>query len=181
MRRFLNFIPAIVFASSLAAGAVEAASPENTLIMETNKGRVVIEMLPDVAPNHVERIKELVRQQFYDGIVFHRVIEGFMAQTGDPLGKGTGGSGKNIKAEFNAVPFDRGVVGMARANHPDSADSQFFIMFEDGHFLNNNYTVWGRVVEGMDKIDSLKMGAQGSGTVSGERDNIVTMRVQSDQ
>jgi len=132
--------------------------PENTLIMDTTQGRVVIEMLPREAPNHVARIKELVRDGFYDGIVFHRVIEGFMAQTGDPTGTGMGGSGQNLKAEFNEVPHQRGVCSMARAQDPNSADSQFFICFDDATFLDRNYTAWGRVIEGMENVDKIKRG-----------------------
>jgi cyclophilin family peptidyl-prolyl cis-trans isomerase len=132
--------------------------PENTMILETTKGRVVIEMRPELAPGHVARIKELVRDGFYDGIVFHRVIDGFMAQTGCPHGTGTGGSGQKLKAEFNAEPHVRGTVSMARAQNPDSGDSQFFICFDDASFLNKQYTVWGRVTEGMDNVDKIKRG-----------------------
>src|SRR5438445_10521895 len=117
------------------------ASPEETMILDTTKGRVVIAMRPDLAPGHVARIKELVREGFYDGIVFHRVIDGFMAQTGCPHGTGTGGSGQKLKAEFNKEPHVRGVTSMARAASPDSADSQFFIVFDDASFLNRQYTV----------------------------------------
>ncbi len=131
---------------------------ENTLVLETTQGRVVIELRPDLAPNHVARIKELAQQGFYDGVVFHRVIEGFMAQTGDPTGTGRGGSGKNLKAEFSKAPHERGTVSMARANHPDSADSQFFICFDDAGFLDGKYTVWGRVIEGMENVDKIKRG-----------------------
>ena len=131
---------------------------ENTLYLDLDYGRVVIEMLPDVAPNHVKRIKELTRQGFYNGVKFHRVIEGFMAQTGDPTGTGMGGSGKKLKAEFNNTPHSRGAVSMARASDPDSADSQFFICFRDANFLDRNYTVWGKVVEGMEYVDMIKRG-----------------------
>jgi peptidylprolyl isomerase len=131
---------------------------DNTLILETSKGKVVIEMRPDLAPSHVARIKELVRDGFYDGIVFHRVIDGFMAQTGCPHGTGTGGSGKKLKAEFNAEPHRRGTVSMARAQNPDSGDSQFFICFDDAPFLNRQYTVWGQVTEGMENVDKIKRG-----------------------
>ncbi len=134
------------------------ADPENTLKLETTQGDVVIEMRPDLAPNHVARIKELVREGFYDGIVFHRVIDGFMAQTGCPQGTGTGGSGKKLKAEFNAEPHVRGVVSMARAQNPDSGDSQFFIVFDDATFLDRQYTVWGKVIEGMENVDKIKRG-----------------------
>jgi peptidylprolyl isomerase len=136
-----------------------ASDPENTLIIETTKGRVVIQMRPDLAPGHVERIKKLAREGFYDGIPFHRVIEGFMAQTGCPHGTGTGGSDyPNLKAEFNAEPHVRGVCSMARAQSPDSANSQFFICFDDATFLDKNYTVWGKVIEGMENVDKIKRG-----------------------
>ena len=135
------------------------ADPENTLIIETTQGRVVIELRPDLAPNHVARIKELARQGFYDGIVFHRVIDGIMAQTGCPNGTGTGGSKlPNLKAEFNTEPHVRGVCSMARAASPDSANSQFFICFDDATFLDRKYTVWGKVVEGMENVDKIKRG-----------------------
>jgi len=134
------------------------ADPENTLKLETTKGDVVIEMLPGIAPNHVARIKELVREGFYDGIVCHRVIDGFMAQTGCPHGTGTGGSGKKLKAEFNNQPHERGTVSMARAANPDSGDSQFFICFDDARFLDRQYTVWGRVISGMENVDKIKRG-----------------------
>jgi cyclophilin family peptidyl-prolyl cis-trans isomerase len=133
--------------------------PENTLIIETTKGRVVIELRPDLAPEHVKRIKTLVREGFYDGIAFHRVIEGFMAQTGCPKGTGTGGSEyPNLKAEFNKEPHVRGVCSMARSQSPDSANSQFFIVFDDATFLDGKYTVWGKVIEGMDNVDKIKRG-----------------------
>ena len=134
------------------------SDPEHTLKLETTQGDVVIEMLPGIAPNHVARIKELVREGFYDGIVFHRVIEGFMAQTGCPQGTGTGGSGKKLKAEFNNQPHERGTVSMARASNPDSGDSQFFICFDDARFLDRQYTVWGRVISGMENVDKIKRG-----------------------
>ena len=134
------------------------AEPDNTLKLETTKGDVVIEMRPDLAPGHVARIKELVREGFYDGVVFHRVIDGFMAQTGCPQGTGTGGSGKKLKAEFNAEPHVRGVVSMARAQSPDSGDSQFFIVFDDATFLDRQYTAWGKVISGMENVDKIKRG-----------------------
>ena len=133
--------------------------PENTLIMETTKGRVVIELRPDLAPKHVERIKMLARKGFYDGIKFHRVIDGFMAQTGCPNGTGTGGADlPNLAAEFNAEPHVRGVCSMARASSPNSANSQFFICFDDATFLDRQYTAWGKVVEGMENVDKLAKG-----------------------
>ena len=137
----------------------EYADPENTLVIETTQGDVVIAMRPDLAPNHVAHIKKLVREGFYDGIVFHRVIEGFMAQTGCPKGGGTGGSKyPDLKQEFNAEPHVRGTASMARAQSPDSANSQFFICFGDTPFLNKQYTVWGQVIEGMDNVDKIKRG-----------------------
>ncbi|WP_171946406.1 peptidylprolyl isomerase [Hyphomicrobium sp. CS1GBMeth3] len=137
----------------------DITDPENTLIIETTQGPVVIALRPDLAPNHVARIKQLVREGFYDGIVFHRVIDGFMAQTGCPHGTGTGGSKHpNLKAEFNAEPHVRGVCSMARAASPDSANSQFFIVFDDATFLDRKYTVWGKVIEGMENVDKIKRG-----------------------
>jgi peptidylprolyl isomerase len=133
-------------------------STDNTLVLDTTQGRVTIAMRPDLAPNHVARIKELVQQGFYNGIVFHRVIDGFMAQTGCPQGTGTGGSGKKLKAEFNKEKHVRGTVSMARAANPDSGDSQFFICFADAPFLNGQYTVWGQVTEGMENVDKIKRG-----------------------
>ncbi len=149
-----------------------SANSENTLVLETTQGRVTIEMRADLAPNHVARIKELAQQGFYDGVVFHRVIDGFMAQTGDPTGTGRGGSGKNLKAEFSKAPHERGTVSMARANHPDSADSQFFICFDDARFLDGKYTVWGQVTEGMENVDKIKRGEPVK-----DPDKIVSMRV----
>jgi peptidylprolyl isomerase len=149
--------------------------PENTLILETTKGKVSIGMRPDLAPGHVARIKELVRQGFYDGIAFHRVIDGFMAQTGCPHGTGTGGSGQKLKAEFNREKHVRGTVSMARAQNPDSGDSQFFICFEDAPFLNGQYTVWGKVLEGMENVDKIK---RGEPVV--DPDRIVTARMAVD-
>ena len=151
------------------------AKPEDTLIIETTKGTVTVEMRPDLAPQHVARIKELARQHFYDGVPFHRVIEGFMAQTGDPTGTGTGGSGKKLKAEFNAEPHTRGAVSMARAQSPDSADSQFFIVFDDATFLDKKYTVWGRVIGGMENVDKIKRGEPPSNP-----DKILSVRVAAD-
>src|SRR5262249_9409862 len=134
------------------------AKPEDTLTLETTKGNVVIEMRPDLAPSHVARIKELVKEGFYDGIVFHRLIDGFIAHTGRPDGTGTGGSGQKLKAEFNREPHVRGVVSMARAGSPNSGDSQFFICFNDATFLDGQYTAWGKVIEGMENVDKLQRG-----------------------
>ena len=131
---------------------------ENTLYVDLKDGRVVIEMRPDLAPNHVAQIKKLAREGKYDGVVFHRVIDGFMAQTGDPTGTGMGGSGTKLKAEFNKGRHQRGTCSMARAGHPDSADSQFFICFGDASFLDGQYTVWGEVTSGMENVDKIKRG-----------------------
>jgi len=151
------------------------SSPENTLILETTKGPVTIEMKAEQAPNHVMRIKELVRERFYDGVVFHRVIDGFMAQTGCPKGTGTGGSGKKLKAEFNPTKHVRGTVSMARAASPDSGDSQFFICFTEAPWLNNQYTAWGEVTSGMENIDKLKRGEPVK-----DPDRIVKARIAAD-
>ena len=182
MKLFATFLIALGLAMTSAATDPRAEpDPENVLIMELADGTVTIEMLPELAPKHVARIRELTREGFYDGIVFHRVIDGFMAQTGDPTGTGRGGSGRNIDAEFTAEPFVRGVVGMARAQSPNSADSQFFIVFDDAQFLNKKYTVWGKVVDGMDAVDRIKKAPPGrqSGAVD-DPDKIVRMRVQAD-
>jgi len=136
----------------------EMTSTDNTLVLDTTQGPVTIAMRPDLAPGHVARIKELVWQGFYNGIVFHRVIDGFMAQTGCPQGTGTGGSGQKLKAEFNKEKHVRGTVSMARAANPDSGDSQFFICFADAPFLNGQYTVWGQVTSGMENVDKIKRG-----------------------
>ena len=156
--------------------------PENTLIMETTKGKVVIALRPDLAPKHVERIKTLAREGFYDGIVFHRVIEGFMAQTGCPQGTGTGGSKLGtLAAEFNAEPHVRGVCSMARAQNPNSANSQFFICFDDAPWLDRQYSAWGAVVEGMEHVDSIKKGGEhNNGAISGEPDKMLKVRVEAD-
>ena len=164
------------------------ADPENTLVIETTKGRVVIEMRPDVAPNHVAHIKKLAREGAYDGVVFHRVIDGFMAQTGDvkfgnsnlpefnPNRTGTGGSKyPDLKQEFNNEPHVRGTASMARSQNPDSANSQFFICFDDAGFLNRQYTVWGKVIEGMENVDKIKRGEPVS-----DPDKITSMRVAAD-
>ncbi|HVZ12988.1 MAG TPA: peptidylprolyl isomerase [Bauldia sp.] len=152
-----------------------ANDPENTLLLETTKGGVTIALRPDLAPNHVARIKELARQGFYNGIVFHRVIDGFMAQTGDPTGTGMGGSGKKLKAEFSREPHKRGTVSMARASDPNSGDSQFFICFADARFLDGQYTVWGEVTSGMDNVDKIKRGEPVK-----DPDKIVSMKVAAD-
>ena len=152
---------------------------ENALLLKLKNGDVVIEMFSDDAPNHVARIKELVRAGFYNGLKFHRVIDGFMAQTGCPFGTGTGGSGKKLKAEFNRRPHLRGTVSMARAMDPDSADSQFFICFAEAPWLNGQYTVWGEVVSGMEYVDMIKRGTGVNGMVS-QPDEIVSVAVIAD-
>ena len=152
---------------------------ENALLLKLKNGDVVIEMFSDDAPNHVARIKELVRAGFYNGLKFHSVIDGFMAQTGCPFGTGTGGSGKKLKAEFNRLPHLRGTVSMARAMDPDSADSQFFICFAEAPWLNGQYTVWGEVVSGMEYVDMIKRGTGGNGMVS-QPDEIVSVAVIAD-
>lgn len=152
------------------------ADAENTILMETSKGSVTIELRPDLAPGHCARIKELAREGFYDGIIFHRVIDGFMAQVGCPNGTGMGGSDKpNLQAEFNAEPHVRGICSMARTNQPHSANSQFFICFDDAGFLDNQYTVWGKVTDGMDVIDQLAKGEPPRNP-----DSIVSMKVAAD-
>ena len=152
---------------------------ENALLLKLKDGDVVIEMYPEDAPNHVARIKELVRAGFYNGLKFHRVIDGFMAQTGCPYGTGTGGSGKKLKAEFNRRPHVRGTVSMARAMDPDSGDSQFFICFAEAPWLNGQYTVWGEVTSGMEYVDMIKRGTGGNGMVS-QPDEIISLEVIAD-
>jgi cyclophilin family peptidyl-prolyl cis-trans isomerase len=147
----------------------------DTIILETTKGKVAIAMRPDLAPGHVARIKELVRDGFYDGIAFHRVIDGFMAQTGCPQGTGTGGSGKKLKAEFSQEKHVRGTVSMARATNPDSGDSQFFICFAESPWLNGKYTVWGKVIEGMENVDKIKRGEPVA-----DPDRIVSAKMEGD-
>ncbi len=150
----------------------EQAEGEDKLILETTKGTVMIALRPDLAPAHVARIKELVEEGFYDGVAFHRVIDGFMAQTGCPQGTGTGGSGQKLKAEFSKEKHVRGTVSMARSQNPDSGDSQFFICFEESPWLNGQYTVWGMVVDGMENIDKIKRGEPVS-----DPDRIVSARL----
>jgi peptidylprolyl isomerase len=157
-----------------------AADPENTLYLELKTGRVVIEMRPDLAPKHVARIKELVRQGFYDGLKFHRVIDGFMAQTGDPLGNGTGGSGHKLTAEFSRQKHLRGTVSMARAASPDSADSQFFIMLAAAPHLDGQYTVWGQVIDGMEHVDEIKKGSKARNGAVDDPDSIISLKVAAD-
>jgi peptidylprolyl isomerase len=165
-------------AQALPAGA----DPQNTLVIDTTQGRVVIKLRTDIAPQHAERLKQLARDKFYDNVPFHRVIPGFMAQTGDGQnGNGTGGSKyPNVKAEFSPVPFKRGIVGMARTNDPNSANSQFFIMYDNGDFLNNKYTVVGEVLSGMEAVDKLKKGSQANNGTVADPDRMITVRVAAD-
>jgi len=188
IRRILTALGLFAVAGGVAAPAIEPVSaeaataikdPENTLIMQLKTGRVVIEMRPDLAPKHVARIKELARKGFYDGTPFHRVIPGFMAQGGDPTGTGTGGSGFKLQAEFSDEHHVRGTASMARAQDPDSADSQFFICFAPAPFLDGQYTIWGKVVEGMEFVDQIKKGVGDSGIVH-DPDKIVWMKVAAD-
>ena len=174
-----KFLLALISAVLLTFNA-KAADPENILVMQLKDGNVLIEMYPELAPNHVARIKELVRQGFYNGLNFHRVIDGFMAQTGDPRGNGTGGSGKNIKAEFNNLHHGRGTVSMARAANPDSADSQFFICFDEAGFLDGQYTAWGKVIEGMQFVDNIKRGDHARNGTVDDPDKIISMSVLAD-
>ncbi len=164
--------------ATAALAATPPADPANQVVMTTKDGKIVIQLRPDLAPNHVKQIETLTKQKFYDGLVFHRVIGGFMAQTGDPTGTGGGGSKlPDLHAEFTGEPFVRGTVGMARTANPDSANSQFFICFDDASFLNNKYTVVGQVVSGMNIVDKIKKGsAADNGSVSNP-DKIVSMKM----
>jgi len=180
MPRLMRLLMASMLGILLCSGEALALDPENMLYLDLKDGRVVIELRPDLAPHHVARIKELVRQKFYDGIAFHRVIEGFMAQTGDPRGDGTGGSGQKLKAEFSSEPHMRGTLSMARAQSPDSADSQFFICFAPAPFLDGQYTVWGKVISGMDFVDKIKKGSSSRNGSVTDPDRIVTLRVAAD-
>ncbi|MEL6965345.1 MAG: peptidylprolyl isomerase [Pseudomonadota bacterium] len=176
MRRLAHLFWSLVLAMTIANGTAGAADLENQLYLDTAHGRVVIELRPDLAPKHVEQIKTLTRQGFYDGIVFHRVIDGFMAQTGDPTGTGTGGSDlPDIPAEFSEAKFERGTVGMARAQNPNSANSQFFINFVETPFLNGQYTIWGQVVDGMEHVDAIEKGEPPA-----TPDKIIKMQVAAD-
>ncbi len=170
----------IFMTNSQAQNKWTARDLENYIFLDLKYGRVVIELFPNLAPKHVARIKKLARESFYDGIVFHRVIDGFMAQTGDPTGTGAGGSDlSDLPAEFSDEPHLRGVLSMARASSPNSANSQFFIVTSDSRFLDGQYTVWGRVVEGMEYVDQIKKGGGSNGMVSNP-DKIIKIRVASD-
>ena len=175
----LRWLVIVGIGIGIMASNTNAGDLENTIYLDLKDGRVVIELRPDLAPNHVSRIKELTRQGFYDGLKWHRVIAGFMAQTGDPKGLGTGGSGQNIDAEFSEEPHVRGTVSMARSQKPDSADSQFFIVFAPSKWLDGQYTVWGEVPQGMDHVDQIKKGEDNSGQVE-DPDVIVRMQVAAD-
>lgn len=176
MTRFLAVLALILLAAAPVPAGAQASDPENTLYMDLDYGRVVIRLRPDLAPNHVARIKQLTRAGFYDGIIFHRVIDGFMAQSGDPTGTGMGGSDEpDLKAEFTSTPFVRGVVGAARSSDPDSANSQFFIMFDENSGLNGKYTVWGEVIDGMEFVDKIKRGEPPA-----DPDKIIRMQVAAD-
>lgn len=168
-----------IMAKSKPAKAVENPL-ENTLYLDLKDGRVVIEMRPDLAPKHVSRIKELVRKGFYNGLVFHRVIEGFMAQTGDPTGTGSGGSGQKLKAEFSKEPHLRGALSMARAADVNSADSQFFICLAEASHLNGQYTYWGKVTKGMEFVDNIKKGDKYNNGAVSDPDKIIKMQVAAD-
>lgn len=167
----------IVLACTLLMISLVPAKAEQMIRLQLKDGDVMIKTRPELAPNHVARITELVNKGFYDGLKFHRVIDGFMAQTGDPKGDGTGGSGKKLKAEFSQEPHVRGTVSMARAGHPDSADSQFFICFDDASFLDGQYTVWGEVVSGMEYVDNITKGPSWNNGVVDKPDTIVKMEM----
>jgi peptidylprolyl isomerase len=173
--RILATLIGVLFMAKAAVAQPAPNDPENMLLLELKSGTVKIQLRPDLAPKHVARVKELTRKGFYDGLKFHRVIEGFMAQTGDPQGDGTGGSGKNIKAEFSDANFVRGTVGAARAANINSADSQFFICFKPASFLDAQYTIWGQVVEGMEHVDKITRGEPPANP-----DTIISMKVAAD-
>ena len=182
MKRHVPSLFAFLLGVLAMTANATAADPENTLYLDLKDGRVVIQMRPDLAPNHVARVKELARQGFYDGLAFHRVIDDFMAQTGDPTGTGSGGSDlDDLEAEFSAEPYVRGALGMARTSDPDSANSQFFIMYDEASNLNGKYTLWAYVVSGMEFVDTIKKapGYNPSGMVK-DPDRIVKMQVAAD-
>jgi peptidylprolyl isomerase len=180
--RLNRFLLTLIMGIFMAKGAMAAANPENTVYLQLKDGTVVIQLRPDLAPKHVARIKELVRQHFYDGLVFHRVIDGFMAQTGDPTGTGNGGSSlPNLPAEFTTKEhFVRGTVGAARTSDPNSANSQFFIMFAPAPSLDGQYTIWGQVTSGMEFVDKIKKGSEADNGKVIDPDKIITMRLGTD-
>jgi len=182
MKRLVTILVALLWATlTLAAPLPSGVDPQNAILLDTNSGRVVIRLRPDLAPKHAERIKTLAREKFYDNAPFHRVIAGFMAQTGDPTGTGSGKSKyPDLPAEFSNVPFTRGVVGMARSSSPNSANSQFFIMYGDVPSLNGKYTVVGEVVSGMDVVDRIKKGAEANNGMVPDPDRIVRVQVAAD-
>ena len=183
MRQLFSTLFTVVFLGlNMTTASAKEVNLDNTLVMQVPAGKVVIELRPDLAPNHVKRIKEFAHEHFYDGIVFHRVIRDFMAQTGDPTGTGMGSSSKpNLKAEFNDALHTRGAVSMARAASPDSANSQFFIVLKDSHFLDKQYTVFGYVTEGMQFIDALKKGDSNDNGSVKNPDHIISLRLASDK
>ena len=179
--RLLRAMTIVFCAALVTAGGASAQDKKDMLYLDLSTGgRVTIKLRPDLAPNHAARIKELGGQGLYDGVVFHRVIDGFMAQTGDPTGTGRGGSGQKLDAEFSDELHVRGTVSMARAQDPNSADSQFFIVFDRSPWLDKQYTVWGEVVDGMEHVDAIKRGSGQSGMVQGDPDRIVRMQVATD-
>lgn len=182
MRKLLVAVALLAASALPAAGQGQGgADPSNTIYLEAPQGRVVIRLRPDLAPQHAERLKTLTKQGFYDGVPFHRVIDGFMAQTGDPTGTGTGGSKlPDLKAEFSPTPFRRGSIGMARASSPNSANSQFFIVYKDAPWLNNQYTYVGDVVSGMEAIDKLRKGPESANGVVPNPDRVKTMKLMAD-
>jgi len=171
------FLAIFIMISNMAKAEI---NKENMLILELKDGSVKIELFPEIAPNHVARIKELSKEGFYDGIVFHRVIPGFMAQTGDPTGTGRGGSGKNLEAEFSSIKHERGILSMARAMDPNSADSQFFIMLEDSPHLDGQYTVFGKVISGMEYVDNIKKGNIADNGSVDNPDKIISLKLASE-
>jgi len=177
----LSHILAAGLVSIAAFSASVARAADEFLTIQLKDGPVVIKLANDVAPNSVKRLEELAKKGEYDGVVFHRVIDGFMAQTGDPTGTGTGGMGETLKAEFSKEPHTRGAVSMARTNDPNSARSQFFIVFKDSNFLDGQYTVWGKVTSGMEFVDKIKKGAPGSGAVSAPPDKMIKVQVAADE
>ena len=181
--RILIATLALIFLSPMEnamASTPQNLDPENTILMQLKDGTVTIRLRPDLAPNHVARIKELTRDGFYDGVVFHRVIDGFMAQGGDPTGTGMGGSGQKLRAEFNSAKHVRGTLSMARASDPNSADSQFFICFAPAPSLDGQYTVWGEVVDGMQFVDNIKKGDSYNNGMVSNPDRIISMKVMAD-